>query len=92
MAALSFCLLVAAAIEAWGHDDPDCAPIPDSAVMVRADGYAVEIWPGEHPALRASIITALIPQEAVRASRDGRFHACLTASGHIRRLYAPLGY
>lgn len=56
----------------------DCAAIPDRAVRLLRNGYAVTV--GE--------LEAVIPFERALPSPDGRFHACVWG-GEIKCLFAP---
>jgi len=98
---IALALLVAAllSIKVKAHEwydpaccnDRDCAPIPMDAVRITAEGYLVEIGPGEHPMLHGEVVFSTIPFNSpmVRKSQDGDYHACLTAARSIRCFYVP---
>lgn len=88
--------------DATGTTTGDCAPIPDSAVRIVADGFVVTLRPGDHPLVVAPFSEHIRYGQpmydgadldrdpsitALQASRDGRYHACIHPANHVRCLY-----
>ena len=67
--------------------DTDCAPIPDSAVREGPNGYEVTLQPGQHPMVKEPL-SYVVPYDKVRQSPDGKYHACITATGYRPCFYA----
>ena len=58
----------------------DCAQVPVDAVGFDAEGnYLITLEPGSHP-LVTRAQTWTFPPARARASRDGAWHACVSAS------------
>lgn len=84
-ALLALCVVGLVALPVFAHSwyDPDCcggndcAPIPDTAVTLTAEGWKVRLEPGEHPMVTRGPIEVIVPDEDVRPSRDANFHACV---------------
>lgn len=67
--------------------DTDCAPIPDTAVREGPNGYEVTLQPGQHPMVKAPL-SYVVPYDKAKQSPDGKYHACITATGYRPCFYA----
>ena len=69
----------------------DCAPVKAHVIRATADGWLVEVRPGEH-LYATRPIQKLIPYDStkVRPSQDSDFHLCLGKSGAIYCIYVPV--
>lgn len=85
----------------WHYDTDccntrDCGPAPVGAVTeVRKDnvlGYAIRLRAGEHHHFPGAL-DAFVPADSpkVRRSGDADYHACVSVTGEVLCLYAPLG-
>lgn len=92
--ALSACLFFLLAGSAPGHthgwysseccSDKDCGPLGADSVIERAEG-GYKVRP------TGSGLQYFFPNDKLRPSQDGRWHACIGAHGYPYCLYIPVG-
>ncbi len=86
----------AAAHGPWPHEcyhDRDCAEV--SSKHIREDGERVHIIipPGEHPMWPAdgrTAFTAIVPRSLIRKPVSGEWGVCISPSGTLLCVFAPL--
>lgn len=68
----------------------DCAPIPDRAVKITAQGYVITVRPGDHPLVTRPHQWMKSTKDVIHRSTDGRYHICLyPTEDDLRCLYVP---
>lgn len=56
----------------------DCAPIPFHTVQIVPEGFKVTLTHADHPLVPAGeTVEQIIPDDAVKTSLDGQYHACV---------------
>lgn len=100
IATAMLCLTGAAQAHSWYpweccHGD-HCAEIPASAVTEQGGGWRIVLDEATHPILKkmkGGRRAYFVPYRDVRASPDGRPHACILESnlGALRCAFLPLG-
>lgn len=90
--------LLASMASAHGWYDPaccsdqDCAPVANVTVTVTAEGYLLQLGPGDHPLVGDRFIEKLFPFDdpRVRQSQDEYYHACVAAqTDWVYCIYVP---
>lgn len=72
----------------------DCALVEDASVTPTAEGWLIEIQPGQHPSVTTEPWSKFVPytSDRIRPSGDHHFHVCVGAKTKVMFcLYVPEG-